>query len=303
MDIRKTYTLRWKAHQLELGVQTRIMGIVNITPDSFSDGGHFFSFDAAVEQGEKLAEDGADILDIGGESTRPYSEPVSAEEEIRRVIPVIEHLAKRISIPVSIDTTKALVAKRALDAGASIINDIGALRLDPQMAGVAAEYGVPIIVMHMLGTPKNMQISPEYKNLLGEITGFLDDAIKRGEEQGISRSNIIVDPGIGFGKTVLHNLLVIQNLHEFKKLGAPILIGPSRKAFIRNILKGTRQGDISPLPPAVETGTQAAVAAAVLQGAHIVRVHDVSATRATIQIADAIINAKQAGGSPPQIIP
>ena len=303
MDIRKTYTLRWKAHQLELGVQTRIMGIVNITPDSFSDGGHFFSFDTAVEQGEKLAEDGADILDIGGESTRPYSEPVSAEEEIRRVIPVIEHLAKRISIPVSIDTTKALVAKRALDAGASIINDIGALRLDSQMAGVAAEYGVPIIVMHMLGTPKNMQISPEYKNLLGEITGFLDDAIKRGEEQGISRSNIIVDPGIGFGKTVLHNLLVIQNLHEFKKLGAPILIGPSRKAFIRNILKETRQGDISPLPPAVETGTQAAVTAAVLQGAHIVRVHDVAATRATIQIADAIINAKQAGGSSPQIIP
>jgi dihydropteroate synthase len=295
MNIRKTYTLEWKDYRLELGRQTKIMGVVNVTPDSFSDGGHFFQCDDAVTQGEKLAEDGAHVLDIGGESTRPYSEPVSAEEEIRRVIPVIERLEKRVSIPISIDTTKAFVAKRALDAGASIINDVGALRLDPQMADIAATHGVPIILMHMLGTPKTMQVSPEYDDLLGEITSFLGNSIQCALEQGISKAKIIVDPGIGFGKTVSHNLLLIQNLYELKELDVPILIGPSRKAFIRNILKGEGQQDVSPLSPEVESGTQAAVSVAVMQGAHIVRVHDAAATRATIQIVDAIINATNAG--------
>lgn len=296
MELRKIYTLAWQDYRLELGIHTRIMGIVNVTPDSFSDGGHFFSPDTAIARGEKLADDGADILDIGGESTRPFSEPVPVEEEVRRVLPVIQSLSKRISIPISIDTTKAIVARRALDAGASIINDVSSLRMDADMASVAVEKGVPIILMHMLGTPKTMQVSPQYDDLLGEVSAFLDNAIRRGEEQGIPKSNIIIDPGIGFGKTVDHNLLLVQQLHELKKLAAPILIGPSRKAFIRHILKGTHREEIGPLSPAVETGTQAAVAAAAFQGAHIVRVHDVAATKATLQIVDAIINARHRFG-------
>jgi dihydropteroate synthase len=266
------------------------MGIVNVTPDSFSDGGFFFSSDAAAAQGEKLAEDGADIIDIGGESTRPFSDPVSEEEEIQRVIPVIETLAKRIPTLISIDTTKSGVAKRALDAGASIINDISALRNDPDLGRIAATHDVPLILMHMLGTPKTMQVSPAYDDLIPDIKVFLENAMNRAEKNGISRTKIIIDPGIGFGKTVAHNLFLIQHLNEFKSLNAPILIGPSRKRFIRNILKDKSAEDINPISDAVETGTQAAVAAAVLKGAHIVRVHDVANTRATIKMIDAMQN-------------
>ena len=175
----KRYKLKWGSHSLILGEHTAVMGVVNVTPDSFSDGGKFFSCDQAVAQGEKLTEDGADIIDIGGESTRPFSDPVTVEEETRRVIPVIEKLAKRISIPISIDTCKAIVARRALEAGASIINDVGALRLDSDLAGVAADYGVPVILMHMLGRPKSMQVSPTYDDLIADIIAFLDNAIKR----------------------------------------------------------------------------------------------------------------------------
>jgi len=290
MAFRKTYTLSWGPHRLELGKHTRIMGIVNVTPDSFSDGGFFFSSDAAVAQGEKLAEEGADIIDIGGVSTRPFSEPISDEEEIQRVIPVIETLAKRISTLISIDTTKSSVAKQALDAGASIINDISALRHDPGLTRIAATHDVPLILMHMLGTPKTMQISPEYDDLIRDIKTFLENAINKAEKNGISRTKIIIDPGIGFGKTVAHNLFLIQHLDEFKSLNAPILIGPSRKKFIRNILKDKSAEDINPISPAVETGTQAAVAAAVLRGAHIVRVHNVANTRTTIKMIDAMKN-------------
>ena len=268
------------------------MGVVNVTPDSFSDGGKFFAHDAAVTQGEKLAAEGADILDIGGESTRPFSDPVSADEEIERVVPVIEKLAGLLPIPISIDTMKAEVARRAIEAGAAMINDISALRFDADLAAVAKAYETPVVLMHMLGSPKTMQVSPSYDNLIADIFNFLEDAIARAEKQGISKSRLIVDPGIGFGKTVSHNLLLIRHLHSFDSLEVPILVGPSRKAFIRKLLKDARSEDIPPDLPIVETGTQAAVAAAVLCGAHIVRVHDVASTRVTVRIMDAMKNAQ-----------
>ncbi|MDH3883474.1 MAG: dihydropteroate synthase [Desulfobacterales bacterium] len=287
-DSPKTYRLAWAGYDMEFGRKTCIMGVVNVTPDSFSDGGNFFTSDAAVAQGEKLAADGADILDIGGESTRPFSEPIPDDEEIRRVIPVIENLAKRLSIPISIDTMKAAVARRALEAGAAMINDISALRFDPDMAAVAKAFDTPVVLMHMLGDPKTMQKSPSYDDLIFEIRNFLEEAIRRAEGQGISKSKLIIDPGIGFGKTVSHNLLLINHLAAFASLEVPILIGPSRKAFIRKLLKNEQSEDISADSPIVEIGTQAAVAAAVLRGAHIVRVHDVANTRATIRILDAM---------------
>jgi dihydropteroate synthase len=288
LDSPKTYRLSWAGYDMEFGHRTCIMGVVNVTPDSFSDGGKFFARDAAAAQGQKLAADGADILDIGGESTRPFSDPVSVDEEIERVIPVIEKLADHLTIPISIDTMKAEVARRAIAAGASMINDVSALRFDPDLGGVAREFGTPVVLMHMLGNPKTMQDSPTYDNLIADISDFLKDAIARAQKQGISRSKLIVDPGIGFGKTVSHNLILIRHLQSFASLGVPILIGPSRKAFIRKLLKDDHSNDIPPDLPIVETGSQAAVAAAALYGAHIVRVHDVANTRATIRILDAI---------------
>lgn len=264
------------------------MGVLNVTPDSFSDGGRFNATDAAVIQAKKLVSEGADIIDIGGESTRPFAEPVSVDEEIRRVVPVIEQLADQLQVPISIDTTKAAVATQALKAGASIINDISAMRLDPLMGQVAAEARVPLILMHMQGTPKTMQLTPAYDDLMGEIIGFLNNTIQLAQRAGVSRDLIIIDPGIGFGKTFTHNLALINRLSALKALDAPILVGPSRKAFIRSIL-GKKDGEaLSPQHPDVATGSQAVVAAAVLNGAHLVRVHDVAQTRATIKIIDAI---------------
>ncbi len=276
---------------LELGRKTRVMGILNITPDSFSDGGKYLDHDTALSHAEKMAEEGADIIDVGGESTKPSSEPISEEEELKRVIPVIEYLAKHISIPISIDTTKSGVARRALGAGASIINDISSLRNDPDLAAVAAEYNVPIILMHMKGTPKTMQESPVYSDLVNEIKAFLKQAIQSAMEKGINRSKIIIDPGIGFGKTFKHNFQLIKSIEEFQSLEVPILVGPSRKAFIRNELRGDLKKELHPESPVVETGTQAAVAAAALKGAHIVRCHNVANTCATLKIVDAIRNA------------
>lgn len=289
----KKYTISWNNHQLELGERTCVMGIVNITPDSFSDGGKFFNCDLAVTQGEEMAAAGAGIIDIGGESTRPFSEFVSAEEECSRVLPVIEKLSQKISIPISIDTNKAEVARKALDAGASIINDISALRMDPELADVAAEYGVPVILMHMKGTPKNMQLAPEYDDLIGEVSSFFEQAIDLAVKKGISRSKIIIDPGIGFGKIIAHNLLLIKKLNAFSYLDVPILVGSSRKAFIRHLLKNETEKDIDPMLPQVETGTQATVAASVLNGAHIVRVHDVANTIASVKIIDAVRNVSE----------
>ncbi len=290
MNRRKVHTVAWSGHSLELGRLTRIMGILNVTPDSFSDGGKFYTTGAAVAHGLKLAEAGADILDIGGESTRPFSEPVSIDEEIRRVVPVIEQLAPKIDVPISIDTTKAKVAQAAIAAGASIINDISSLQSDPEMVTLAAASAVPVILMHMKGAPKNMQISPTYDDVVAEIKQFLEDAIDQAQKNGISRERIIVDPGIGFGKTVDHNLQLIYHLNELQTLDVPILIGPSRKSFIQNILKAKVKTDINPDLPEVETGNQAVISAAILNGAHIVRVHDVYTTLATAEIMDAIIN-------------
>lgn len=288
----KNFNLAWGNHRLDLGRRTCIMGVLNVTPDSFSDGGDFFTVDDAVTQGYRLFKDGADVLDIGGESTRPFSDAVSVEEEIQRVVPVIERLSKRISIPISIDTTKADVAEHAIKAGASMINDISSLRFDPEMADVAADYGVPVILMHMLGNPKTMQNEPKYDDLIGQIKAFFENEIDLAEQKGISKSKIIIDPGIGFGKTFDHNLSLIKNLHEFKTLNVPILIGTSRKAFIRHLLKDETNKDVHPQSRIVETGTQASVAAAVLNGAHFVRVHDVASTRITVKIIDAIKNGQ-----------
>ncbi len=285
------YELTWGDHQLVLGQRTCVMGIVNITPDSFSDGGRFFDTRAAVEHGLALAAAGADVLDIGGESTRPFSDPVAPEEETRRVVPVIEALASRLTIPISIDTTKADVAHRALAAGAAMINDVSALRVDPAMGPLAAAAGVPVILMHMLGTPKTMQVCPEYGDVVDDVRRFLADAIERAVSHGIARTHIVVDPGIGFGKTFDHNLLLIKRLEAFQDLGVPLLVGASRKAFIRNLLKPEDTKDIPADLPAVETGSLAAAVAAVLNGAHIVRVHDVGAARAALTMADAIRHA------------
>jgi dihydropteroate synthase len=284
----KNYDIFWADHHLKLGPRTCVMGILNITPDSFSDGGKFFALDHAISQAEKLVADGADILDVGGESTRPFSDAVSEEEETRRVVPVIETIAKYVSIPISIDTTKSGVAKRAIEAGASIINDVGALRMDADMAKVAAASGVPVILMHMLGTPKTMQVAPEYGNLLSEIRSFLASTIDYAVSQGILRSRIIIDPGIGFGKTIHHNLMLVRCLSAFASLDAPVLIGPSRKSFIRNLLKATDPEGLDPSLESIETGTQAIIAAGILNGAHILRVHDVARTITTLRLMDAM---------------
>jgi len=259
------------------------MGILNVTPDSFSDGGLFFDKEDAVAHGEALAEAGADIIDVGGESSRPFSDPVTAEEEIRRVAPVIEALARRVSVPISIDTTKAQVATRALEAGAFMVNDISALRLDPAIANLAAERDVPLVLMHMQGNPKTMQTNPQYEDVVAEVKDFLSKAIRRAEEAGVHRKRTIIDPGIGFGKTVTHNLRLIQDLAALQPLGVPILIGPSRKSFISKLL--------GPGEERRERGTQAAVTAAALNGAHIVRVHDVERTRETLKLVDALRNS------------
>jgi dihydropteroate synthase len=274
------FVLEWSRYRLNLEERTHIMGVLNVTPDSFSDGGLFFSHDKAIEHGLAIAGDGADIIDVGGESTRPYAEGTSELEEMDRVIPVIEALHKELNIPISIDTTKASVAREALKAGASIINDIGALRFDRAMVDVAAEGDVPLILMHMKGRPRTMQDSPTYSHLIPEIMDFLQAAVHQAIEGGVRRDLIIIDPGIGFGKTIDHNLEIIRDLSHFHSLNQPILFGCSRKAFIGHILgKEPRDRD---------TGTMAAVTAGVLNGAHIVRVHNVSMAVETIKVADAL---------------
>ena len=243
------------------------MGVLNLTPDSFYDGGVYPTVEAAVSRALEMESAGAGIIDIGGESSRPGSRSVAAEEELGRVIPVIESLAPRLEIPISIDTCKAEIARRALEAGARIINDISALRLDPDLASVVADSFGPYIMMHMRGTPGTMQARPSYRDLLGEIKEFFRKRIEWAEGEGIARDRIIIDPGIGFGKTLEHNLEIISGLPSLAELGRPILIGPSRKSFIGSIL-GQEPDDRL-------WGTAGAVAACIAHGAHIIRVHDV----------------------------
>lgn len=291
--MRQRFSLQWQDRRLELGRRTAVMGIVNITPDSFSDGGVFFDTNKAVAQAEKMAVDGADIIDIGGESTRPYAADVSFQEELDRVLPVIEKVAQLVDVPISIDTNKAGVAEAALAAGASIINDITALRMDEDMAGVAARSGVPLILMHMQGTPRTMQINPVYTDLLGEVRDFLQDAINHAITAGVKPGFVIVDPGIGFGKTVNHNLRLLKHLDALADLDVPLIVGASRKAFIRKILGRAARSEPTADSLPVELGSQAAAAAAVIHGAHIVRVHNVANTRAMVDVLDEIQNASE----------
>jgi dihydropteroate synthase len=276
----QSFVIRWSRFTLSLDRRTHVMGALNITPDSFSDGGLFFERDRAVEQGIAMAREGADIVDIGGESTRPYSERIGVQQELDRVIPVIQVLAKELNVPISIDTIKAKVAEEALCAGASMVNDVSALRFDPEMARVAAGAGVPLILMHMKGMPDHMQDHPVYEDLLGEMIAFLREGLEKARQRGVRRDLTIVDPGIGFGKTFDHNLEVLKELKKLQCLERPILIGTSRKAFIGHILKK----EVTER----ETGTMATLAAAVMNGAHIVRVHHVKKAVETVKIIDAI---------------
>ena len=277
---------------LEMESRTLIMGILNVTPDSFSDGGHFFKLEDALAHAENMIQDGADIIDIGGESTRPFSDPVSVDEELNRVIPVIEHLAKRISVPISIDTTKSVVAEKAVAAGAAIINDVSAFNTDPRMADVVAQTGVPVILMHMKGTPKTMQANPHYDDPVAEIMAYINQTVSDAVKKGIDRNRIIIDPGIGFGKTFEHNLTLLNRLGEFNALGLPILVGASRKAFIRTILKDYLSSQSKVPLGVIDAGSQAVVALAVSNGAHIVRVHDVAGACYAARVADAVKTEK-----------
>lgn len=284
--------IRFRKKSYDLSQRTLLMGVLNITPDSFSDGGRFVEYEKAVEQGYRLAKGGADILDIGGESTRPGAKPLDEEEEIERIIPVIRELGPRIDIPISVDTRKARVAEKALLAGAEMINDTSALRFDERMAGVVREGGVPVVLMHMLGEPETMQGEPRYHDLIGEILEFFRERVARAEAQGILPDGIILDPGIGFGKSLAeqHNLILLKHLQRFKILGKPLMIGTSRKAFIGRILG---------LPPQErEEGTMATVAVAILNGANIVRVHEVDRMRRVVQMVDAVIRCPSEGTRP-----
>jgi len=261
-----------------LSHRTHIMGILNITPDSFSDGGDFFTVDRAVERGIQMAEEGADIIDIGAESTRPGAEPIPTDEELQRLLPVLEQLLKKTEVPISVDTYKSKVAEAALNAGAHIINDISGLRFDPSMKDVVARHQAPVIIMHIKGEPRNMQIDPFYEDVMGEISDYLAESIRLAAMAGVKKENIIIDPGIGFGKRLEDNYEIIRRLSELKILGCPILIGPSRKSFLGKVLN---------LPPAERLeGTMAAVAIGIQNGADIVRVHDVNAVSRVCRIAD-----------------
>lgn len=264
-------------------IHTRIMGILNVTPDSFSDGGNFHSVDKAVQHATELIEAGADILDVGGESTRPYAEPVSLEDELARTVPVIKAVRELHSTPISIDTTKAEVARQALAAGADIINDISALKHDPEMIKVVQETDAQVIIMHMQGTPADMQNRPEYKDVVEEIMAFFEERLEWMTSQGVIRSRIIVDPGIGFGKTLPHNLAIIKHLDKFRSLGQQVLLGHSRKSFL-GLLTG-QEADQRDLSTAVVS------ALSVQSMVDIIRVHNVNATRQALQIAEAILEA------------
>ena len=269
-----------RGKELSFGQRTLIMGILNVTPDSFSDGGCYLGVAAAIDHAKEIAKDGADVIDVGGESSRPGASPASAEEELARVLPVVEGLADEISVPISIDTCKSEVARRALETGAHIVNDITALQGDAEMAKVVAEMGAGVILMHMRGTPRTMQQSPVYDDVVSDISSWLQRRIEYAETEGIPPDRIVVDPGIGFGKTVDHNLEILRRLDEFHHLNKPVLIGTSRKSFIGKIL------DL-PVNSRIE-GTAATITWAIAHGADMVRVHDVKTMRRVARMTDAL---------------
>lgn len=273
--------LRLGGREYDLGGRTLVMGVVNVTPDSFSDGGRFFDAKSAIEHALRLEEEGADILDIGGESTRPGSDFIPLEEELRRVMPVIEGVAGKAGVPLSIDTTKAEVARRALAAGCAMVNEISAMRLDGEMLPLVVEERVPFCLMHMQGMPKDMQVEPRYGDVVGEVATFLRERAETAEEAGADPGDIMIDPGIGFGKTLEHNLEILRRLGELKSLGYALVLGTSRKSFIGRILD-------MPEDRRVE-GTAASVALGIAKGADIVRVHDVAEMVRVCRVADAIL--------------
>lgn len=265
----------------------RVMGILNVTPDSFSDGGRYSDPVAAVSRAEQMAEEGADVIDVGGESTRPGAAAVPLEEELRRTIPVIRRLAKSVRVPLSIDTSKAEVAQRALDAGASIVNDVTALRGDPTMASVIASHKACVILMHMRGSPSTMQRLPRYRDLIGEIRQFLSCAIAQAVQAGVDRRRILVDPGLGFGKTAGHNLAIMRQLDRFVSLEAPVVIGASRKSFIGKTLAADIEDRLA--------GSLACAAMAWSSGIDMVRVHEVKPTVQFLTMLEAIRGADAPG--------
>lgn len=283
-QVTKGMLYKTSRRELVLGERTLIMGILNVTPDSFSDGGRLASTAEAVAEGERLIAAGADLLDIGGESTRPGSDPVTPEEEWQRVIPVIRALVKKIDVPISIDTTKASVAREAIASGAEIINDVSAMRFDAEMPQVAATTGAGVILMHMRGLPKDMQVgSLHYPDLIEDITAFLRERIAAALAAGVANASIMVDPGIGFGKTAADNMRILKYLRAFRALERPILTGMSRKAFIGKVTGGE--------PRERMEGTAAALTVAIMNGSDLVRVHDVAAMKKVAAMTDAIIRA------------
>ena len=282
--MRRTYALEVKGRGFALGPRTWIMGILNVTPDSFSDGGAYPDKEKAIERGLEMIEEGADVIDVGGESTRPGARPVSEDEEMGRILPVVRGLRKSAAVLLSVDTMKATVAEAALEAGADIINDVSAFRFDPRMAGVVSRQGAAVVLMHMKGTPETMQSDPRYADLFDEIGWFLKDRIEEARSAGIGRGRIIVDPGIGFGKSPEDNLALIDNLGFLEELGCPVLVGASRKSFIGKALG-------LPVTERLE-GSIAAGVLSIARGAHILRVHDVRAMRRAADMADAILFGK-----------
>lgn len=286
MQQRDHFVLHGAQRTLEVGARTLVMGILNCTPDSFADGGRYFEKEAAIAHGRRMVEAGADLIDVGGESTRPAgtygagAKPVSAADELQRVIPVIAALAQSTPAMISIDTYKSSVAEAAIEAGAGLVNDISGLQFDPRMADVVARHRVPAVIMHIKGTPRDMQQNPAYENLMDELYQYFEQRLEQARHAGIPREQIIIDPGLGFGKRLQDNYEILQRLEEFRGLGCPLLIGPSRKSFIGKVL------DL-PVEERLE-GTAAAAALAVAHGAHIVRVHDVKEIHRVVRIADRI---------------
>lgn len=284
MTRRKIFRLRLAGRTLVLGRRTLLMGVLNVTPDSFSDGGHFLDPDQAARRALEIEKAGADILDVGGESTRPGSRGVAAEEELRRVLPVLERLRGRLKIPISIDTAKAEVAEAAANAGAEILNDVTALRNDPRIAEVARRRRLPLILMHMRGEPRTMQRGPFARDVMRDVAAGLRRAVALALRAGVARSQIVLDPGLGFGKSYEQNFELLGRLDELARLGFPLLVGASRKSFVGKALGGAPKGERI-------WGTAASVAAAILGGAHMVRVHDVIEMAQVARVADAVVEA------------
>ena len=287
MTHRKSFQLKLRSRTLRLGERTLVMGVLNVTPDSFSDGGKFFDVKRAVQHALAMRRDGADIIDIGAESTRPGSLEISAAEELRRLLPVLQALRGKLKIPISVDTQKSAVAEIALGAGAEIINDISGLRNDPQLAEVAAKDGAPLILMHMRGTPRTMQKGPFARDVLKDVVSGLRKSIATAKKHGMPRSLIVIDPGIGFGKSYAQNYELLAKLPELGKLGYPLLVGTSRKGFLGATL--AKHGKPAPAEDRI-WGTAGTVAASILNGAHIVRVHDVAEMVQVARVADALLS-------------